>query len=170
MENVFPMLLERVGKGPNKILHLDQITICLNPGHKLRRLAADLQNACFSWLENQRCFIRAIPVGWKVDTQPRFSASQARRRPTMLFTAKPNVTVGEKSRIEFYLQQLAECIGFDRFLLPVLSRQQLMGLVEEDQRTPEQIVGILGEHLNHDVGEIRVQLDPQQAADCSGGG
>ncbi len=66
------MLLERVGEGPNKILHLDQITICLNPGHKLRRLAADLQNACFSWLENQRCFIRAIPVGWKVDTQPRF--------------------------------------------------------------------------------------------------
>ncbi|MGB1814427.1 MAG: hypothetical protein ACPHJ3_03650 [Rubripirellula sp.] len=165
------MLLERVGEGPNKILHVDQITICLNPGHKLRRLAADLQNACFSWLENQRCFIRAISVGTLASIPARFIASsQARRRSTMLFTAKPNVTVGEKSRIEFYLQQLAECIGFDRFLLPVVSRQQLMGLVEEDQRTPEQIVGILGEHLNHDVGELRVQLDPQQAADCSGGG
>ena len=116
------MVLESVGEGPNKILHLNQITICLNLGHKLRRLAADLQNACFSWLENQRCFIRGIPVGCEVDTQPRFSASQVRRRSTMLFTAKPNVTVGEKSRIEFHLQQLAECIGFDRFLLPVLSR------------------------------------------------
>ena len=88
----------------------------------------------------------------------------------MFFAAKPNVTVGEKSRIEFYLQQLAECIGFERFVLPVLSRQKLIGLVEAEQHTPEQIVYFLGEHLNHDVGEIRVQLDPQQAADCSGGG
>ena len=88
----------------------------------------------------------------------------------MLFAAKPNVTVGEKSRIEYYLQQLAECIGFDRFVLPVLSRQKLIGLVEVEQHTPEQIVCFIGEHLNHDVGEIRVQLDPQQAADCSGGG
>ena len=88
----------------------------------------------------------------------------------MLFAAKPNVTVGEKSRIEFYLQQLAECIGFERFVLPVLSRQKLIGLVEVEQHTPEQIVYFLGEHLNHDVSEIRVQLDPQQAADCSGGG
>ena len=88
----------------------------------------------------------------------------------MLFAAKPNVNVGEKSRLEFYLQQLAECIGFDRFLLPVLSRQQLLRHVELEQHNPEQIICFLGEHLNHDVGEIRVQLDPQQAADCSGGG
>jgi hypothetical protein len=88
----------------------------------------------------------------------------------MFFAAKPNVSVGEKSRIEFYLQQLAECIGFDRFLLPVLSRHKLIGLVEVEQHTPEQIVSFLGTHLNHDVSEIRVQLDPQQAADCSGGG
>ena len=31
----------------------------------------------------------------------------------MFFAAKPNVTDGEKSRVEFYFQQLGECIGFD---------------------------------------------------------
>lgn len=88
----------------------------------------------------------------------------------MFFAAKPNVTVGEKSRMEFYLQQLAETIGFERFRLPVLSRETLLGLVQSEQQNNEQIVAFLGEHLSHDVGGIRVQLAPQQAANCSSGG
>mgnify|MGYP001223462001 FL=1 len=87
----------------------------------------------------------------------------------MFFAAKPNVTVGEKSRIEFYLQQLAETIGFERFRLPVLSRNTLLGLIQSEQNN-EQIVAFLGEHLSHDIDAIRVQLDPQQAANCSSGG
>jgi len=87
----------------------------------------------------------------------------------MFFAAKPNVTVGEKSRIEFYLQQLAETIGFERFCLPVLSRDTLLGLVQSEQNN-EQIVAFLGEHLSHDVDAIQVQLDPQKSANCSGGG
>jgi len=88
----------------------------------------------------------------------------------MFFAAKPNVTDGEKSRVEFYFQQLAECIGFDRFHLPVLSREKLFGLVESERLSNEQIIGFLGEHLKHDVGGLRVQVEPQQAANCSGGG
>ena len=88
----------------------------------------------------------------------------------MFFAAKPNVTDGEKSRVEFYFQQLGECIGFDRFLLPVLSREKLLGLVESGNQTNEQIIRFLGEHLEHDVDGLRVQLEPPQAANCSGGG
>ena len=87
----------------------------------------------------------------------------------MFFAAKPNVTVGEKSRIEFYLQQLAETIGFERFRLPVLSRNTLLGLIQSEQNN-EQIVAFLGEHLSHAIDAIRVQIDPQQAANCGSGG
>ena len=87
----------------------------------------------------------------------------------MFFAAKPNVTVGEKSRIEFYLQQLAETIGFERFRLPVLSRNTLLGLIQSEQNN-EQIVAFLGEHLSHDIDAIRVHIDPQQAANCGSGG
>ena len=88
----------------------------------------------------------------------------------MLFTAKPNVNVGEKSRIEFHLQQLAECLGFERFHLPVLNRESLLDLFHSQTMNNKQIIDFLGQHLSHDSQEIQVQLDPQKPADCGSGG
>ena len=84
---------------------------------------------------------------------------------------KPKATLpdGEKSRIEFHLQQIAECIGFDRFTLPVLGRRTLYGLYES-KRDPRQMIEFVGNHLNHDVSGVRFCVVPQQPQNCSGGG
>ncbi|MEM7314585.1 MAG: hypothetical protein AAF497_15675 [Planctomycetota bacterium] len=82
---------------------------------------------------------------------------------------KANLPDAEKSRIEFHLQQIAECIGFDRFTLPVLSRKTLFGLYESN-RNPQQVIEFVGDHLAHDVSEVRLRVVPQQAQEGSGGG
>jgi hypothetical protein len=87
----------------------------------------------------------------------------------VFFKPKPNLPDAEKARIEFYLQQIAECVGFDRFELPVLSRKTLFGLYESKQ-TPEQMIGFVGDHLTHDVTGIRFDVVPQQPGNCGGGG
>ncbi len=87
----------------------------------------------------------------------------------MFFKPKPNLPDAAKARIEFHLQRIAECIGVDRFQRPVLSRKMLRGLVESKQ-TPRQMIAFVGNHLAHDVGEIRFDLAPQQLQNCGGGG
>ena len=75
----------------------------------------------------------------------------------------------EKARIEFHLQQIAECIGFDRFTLPVLSRKTLFGLYESE-KDPYQVIRFVGNHLGHDVSGTRFRVVPQQPQGCAGGG
>jgi hypothetical protein len=87
----------------------------------------------------------------------------------VFFKPKPNLPDAEKARIEFYSQQIAECIGFERFRLPVLSRITLLGLFES-QQTPPQMIRFVGNHLSHDTTELQFSVVPQQAASCSGGG
>ena len=87
----------------------------------------------------------------------------------MFFKPKPNLPDAEKARIEFHLQQIAECVGFDRFTLPVLSRKTLFGLYESKQK-PQQMIAFVGNHLAHDVSEIRFRVVPQQLQNCGGGG
>ncbi|MEM6471178.1 MAG: hypothetical protein AAF802_16580 [Planctomycetota bacterium] len=89
----------------------------------------------------------------------------------MFSKPKPNLPDAEKSRVEFHLQQIAECVGFERFLLPVLSRQSVIGLFESDQN-PQQIIAFLGDHLTHDVSGLQARIIPQQAqgsCGCGGG-
>ena len=73
----------------------------------------------------------------------------------------------EKARIEFHLQQIAECIGFDRFTLPVLSEYDLLS---ENVATTEQLKCLVGEHLGHDVSGVKVQTFPMQPEKVGGGG
>ena len=87
----------------------------------------------------------------------------------MFFKPKPNLPDAEKARVEFHLQQIAECVGFDRFTLPVLSRKRLFGLYESD-KNPQQMIGFVGNHLSHDVSEIRFRVVPKQLQNCGGGG
>ncbi len=92
-----------------------------------------------------------------------------RDRSIVFFKPKPNLPDAEKARIDFHFQQIAECIGFDRFRLPVLSRKTLLGLFESKQ-TPPQMIRFVGDHLDHDTTELQFSVVSQQAASCSGGG
>ena len=87
----------------------------------------------------------------------------------VFFKLKPNLPDAEKARVEFHLQQIAESVGFDRFRLPVLSRKTLLGLYES-QKSPQQMIGFVGNHLSHDVSEIRFRVVPKQLQNCGGGG
>lgn len=86
-----------------------------------------------------------------------------------MFFFKPKPAIGdhEKARVEFHLQEIAESIGFDRFRLPVLRRDQLLDL---QGKTPDQIVGFVGQHLSHSVAGLQVQVAIQPQEKCGGGG
>ena len=83
------------------------------------------------------------------------------------FRAEPSLPVNEKARIEFHLQQIAECIGFERFQLPVLNMDSLLELCESPA---EQMVGRVGKHLEHDTAGLRVVVTPETPEKCGGGG
>ena len=83
----------------------------------------------------------------------------------MFFRPKPNLADGEKARIEFYLQNIAQSIGVDRLKLPVLGREIFLG-----QSTPQEIINRVGKHLLQDVSAIQVNAVLQQAGQCGGGG
>ena len=83
------------------------------------------------------------------------------------FRSEPNLPVNEKARIEFHLQQLAECIGFERFQLPILKMESLLELREAPI---EQMVGYVGEYLMHDTAGLSVAVVPEAPEKCGGGG
>lgn len=87
----------------------------------------------------------------------------------MFFKPKPNLPDSVRARIDFHFQQIAECIGFDRFRLPVLDAQQL---VEQSQsgQSPLQLIQFVGEHLKHDTSGLQFGIVPGQVANCGGGG
>lgn len=87
----------------------------------------------------------------------------------MFFKTKPNLPDAEKARIEYHIQQIAECIGFDRFRLPVLNRETLLGLFDS-QKTPMEMIQFVGDHLKHDASGMQFRVVPQQGANCSSGG
>lgn len=82
------------------------------------------------------------------------------------FKSTPNLPDDEKARIEFHLQQIAECIGFDRLRLPVLSERSLLAGTNQ---TADQLKLLVGEHLGHDVSEVKVQTFPMQPTKVGGG-
>jgi hypothetical protein len=87
----------------------------------------------------------------------------------VFFKSKPNLPVAEKARIEFHFQQIAECLGVERLKRPVLSRAHLMDKLDS-LRSPETALTFLGEHLQHQVGGLQVNVVPQDVAKCSSGG
>ncbi len=87
----------------------------------------------------------------------------------MFFKSKPNVSVAEKARLEFYLQQIAEAIGFERLMLPILSMSSLLESREFSQ-SPDQIIESVGKHLSHDVSSVQYVVVPQAIEKSGGGG
>ncbi|EMI58404.1 hypothetical protein [Rhodopirellula sallentina] len=86
----------------------------------------------------------------------------------MFFQPKANLSDSAKSRIEFCLQQIAECVGFERLLLPVVSRKAIFDLYDAE-RDPQQVIAFVGRHLGHDVNEIQVRNALPQAQSAGGG-
>lgn len=85
------------------------------------------------------------------------------------FKSKPGLPDHEKARIEFHLQQISECIGFERLKRPVLSEESV--LFQNGQlKSAEQIAFLLGDHLEHDVSDISIQTTPLPPEKCGGGG
>ena len=88
-----------------------------------------------------------------------------------LFKSAPNLPVDEKARIEFHLQQIAECIGFDRFKLPVLSEETILyGSGQPENQSADQFMGFVGNHLGHDVSDVTIETVPLPPEKCGGGG
>lgn len=85
------------------------------------------------------------------------------------FKSAPSVSPDEKPRIEFHLQQLVECLGADRFKLPVLTKDQLLGS-SDAIHSADEILNITGQHLSHDVSGITIQSVPIAPEKCGGGG
>jgi hypothetical protein len=85
------------------------------------------------------------------------------------FKTTANLPDGEKAKVEFHFQQLAECIGFERLHLPVKSLASMLDLVRA-QDGVNQLVGFVGSHLSHDISQLSVKVAPQQLEKCGGGG
>ncbi len=85
------------------------------------------------------------------------------------FRSEPNVPDGEKARIEFHLQQIADAIGAQRLQLPFVSLAKLNGLCESD-KSLSQIAEFAGDHLSYDIGGLAIEVVPEQLEKCGGGG
>ena len=87
------------------------------------------------------------------------------------FKSAPNLPDDEKARIEFHLQQIHESIGFDRMQLPVMNERDILYDAQQSElRSSKQILTAVGEHLNYDTAEIRLQTLPMPPEQTGGGG
>jgi len=84
------------------------------------------------------------------------------------FKSEPNVSDGEKARIEFHLQQVAECVGFGRFQLPVLGMDLWRGMAGSGQGV-QRIIDFVGRHLSYNTNGIAHEVVPQQIVKPDGG-
>jgi hypothetical protein len=87
---------------------------------------------------------------------------------------KPNLPDGEKARVEFNLQQIAECLGGKRLKLPVQSMRVLLDQAEATiggpNPQPEKFIAWLGKHLSHNVSGLQLAALPGQLNRSGGGG
>ena len=82
---------------------------------------------------------------------------------------KPNLSDGDKAKLEFRFQQIAECIGYDRLRLPIIGKNSLLEL-NESELSPEQMIQFFGQHLSYDASGISVEIAPKPPETCGGGG
>ena len=80
------------------------------------------------------------------------------------FKSEPPLPDGERARIEFHFQQVAECLGHHRLRLPVLDPDQLPA------ESVQQIKQRVADHLQHDLSDVRLQTIPLQPEKIGGGG
>lgn len=85
------------------------------------------------------------------------------------FSTAPNLPNEEKARLEFHFQQLAECVGVERFQLPVL-KSSALAQNNSGLDAIKGIASIVGEHLDWKTEELTIDVEPKPAEQCGGGG
>ena len=83
----------------------------------------------------------------------------------MFFTSRPNLSPNEKAQVEYCFQWIADCIGQDRMRLPVLRSGDLL-----PGQTMSETVKAVGGHLQHNVDQLEIVMEPQLLEKCSSGG
>lgn len=86
----------------------------------------------------------------------------------LFFKSRPPVTDNDKARIEFSLTQIALAVGAERTSSPFLTIQEFEGWPRD-----EGVRGLLnriGSHLQWDVTEVSISLQPQIIEKCGSGG
>jgi hypothetical protein len=87
----------------------------------------------------------------------------------LFFRSKPNLGDNEKAKVEFFFFKIAQAIGADRITTNVVSPKSLMDFVGQPDAIGK-LVDFVGRHLNHDVGDLQVQVSPKLQQKCGGGG
>ena len=85
----------------------------------------------------------------------------------LFFQSKPDIPVIDKARLEFRLQQIADCVESRRFFLPILSVDQL---VTQEQQRLEPTLEIIAKHLGFDFSGFKIQESLSVVEEKSGGG
>ena len=80
--------------------------------------------------------------------------------------AKPNVSDHEKARIEFHLQQIADCVGFQPLQLGFISPEAFL----KSPSTLPDLIKQVAAHLSHDITDLQVLTLPKKVEKCGGGG
>ena len=91
----------------------------------------------------------------------------------MFFKAKPNISDGEKARLEFHLQQINDVLGAERCRLPVVSSSELVGWSDQG-KNPDALIVKVGDHLRFDTQGLTLTVLPVADSDsgcgsCGGG-
>ncbi len=87
----------------------------------------------------------------------------------MFFKTEPNVSDGEKARLEFYIQEIADCIGFDKCRRPVQTLSALSGAALNCE-SPGEIIRFVGDVLAYDTTDLRFEVIPGPLEKSGGGG
>lgn len=87
----------------------------------------------------------------------------------MFFKAKPNVGDNDKAKIEFFFHWASRCLGTARITKPMVSLEKLISLGLSNGPTTE-ILSFVGDHLSHNVDDLKVDLAPKLVQKCGGGG
>jgi len=83
----------------------------------------------------------------------------------MFFTSRPNLSPNKKAQVEYCYQWLADCIGPDRMRLPVLRSNQLLS-----GQSMNDFVKTVGNHLQHNVDQLKIVMEPKLLEKLSSGG
>lgn len=86
----------------------------------------------------------------------------------IFFQTTPNVLLNEKARIEFLTHFVASYLGVEKTNKPVVSVRDL-GL-DQSSIDSGQVLKFVGDHLEHDTGNIQIQNDLPILTKGGGGG
>lgn len=85
----------------------------------------------------------------------------------IFFQSKPAVSTTDKARLEFRLQQISDCLGADKLLLPVLPIQNLIAPAQSGLGNT---LDAVAKHLGVDFSGFKIQESLDVVEQKSGGG